>query len=521
MNDAHEIVFIAAENGALPGGKVGGVGDVTRDLPRALARAGWTVTVLTPGYGSLSRLDGARTLGSIEVPFANALQRPEIVALPDHDGVAQRLIEHPLLAPDGPGRIYTDDGPERPFATDAGKFAFFCAAAAEFVASSPTPPTLLHLNDWHCGLLPALRAYDPRYRRLGHSRCVFTIHNMAMQGVRPLHGDPSSLAAWFPGHAFALEALVDPRYPDCVNPMAAAIRLADGLNTVSPTYAREIVQPNDPERGFHGGEGLEGDLHDAASDNRLHGILNGLEYPDDLPAPSWPQMLRAAATALDEWAGDDRRPTAVHTLARRRLDALGRQRPAMVLTSVGRLTEQKASLFLAGGRRCALERILDRLGDDGLLVLLGSGERRLEQRFGEIAAKRPNMLYLNGYSDSLSQAVYANGDLFLMPSSFEPCGISQMLAMRAGQPCVVHGVGGLADTVTDGVTGFVFAGLSVAEQSDRFVDAVERALLLKQRNAAQWQTMREAAAAKRFSWDRSAAAYAELLYADDAEQGYG
>ena len=184
------------------------------------------------------------------------------------------------------------------------------------------------------------------------------------------------------------------------------------------------------------------------------------------------------------------------------------------MLSIGRVVDQKVPLFLepVGGHATALEAILAASGPESLFIMLGSGEKALEERFVEIACSHDNFLYLRGYVESLSGPLYSSTDLFLMPSSFEPCGISQMLAMRAGQPCVVHAVGGLKDTVQDGVTGFVFSGSAVAEQAENFVNSVQAAISTRQENPARWQEICENAAAERYSWEVAALAYRERLY---------
>jgi len=143
--------------------------------------------------------------------------------------------------------------------------------------------------------------------------------------------------------------------------------------------------------------------------------------------------------------------------------------------------------------------------------MLGSGDPDFERFFAGIAARRRNFLFLNGYSDPLANLLYASGDLFLMPSSFEPCGISQMLAMRSNQPCVAHAVGGLKDTVTDG-NGFPFNGRGVSEQAQRFVSTTAAALDLRRTNPGRWKTLSAAAAAERFDWQVSATQYLDRVY---------
>jgi starch synthase len=190
-----------------------------------------------------------------------------------------------------------------------------------------------------------------------------------------------------------------------------------------------------------------------------------------------------------------------------------------LLVSIGRLAAQKVSLFFqtTTDGRSALETILDELGTTGVLVMLGSGNRPLEDFCSELALRRKNFVFLCGYSEMLADLLYAAGDLFLMPSTFEPCGISQMLAMRAGQPCVVHAVGGLKDTVEDTVNGYVFSGDTPMLQADDFVATVHRALQLKTADPVAWKALREHAASRRFSWAVAAESYEQELYvrADD------
>lgn len=502
--------LVAAENGAIPGGKVGGVGDVIRDLPVALAGQGWNIRVITPAYGRFHRLPGAVKISRLAVRFGGRLRFAEVWRLNSELTAAESAVEitviaHPLLDPLGDGLIYHTDGNEQPYATDASKFAFFNAAVAALVNTDPRPPDVLHLHDWHSGLMPALRAVAAADSPMARVRMIFTIHNLAYQGIRPLSGNESSLEAWFPQSGLPIEQLRDPRYPDCANFMASAIRLADGLSTVSPSYAREILRPSDPAHGFMGGEGLEQELQKAARQRRLVGILNGCRYTGvSSDRVSWAD-LRSGLKRFRNLArpGDP---------ALRWLVTEGR--PQHLLTSVGRLVEQKVQLLLhpVDGYDSALEALLAQLGPDSLLILLGSGDTALQSRISDIASRHANLLFLCGYAEELSEQLYRSGDLFLMPSSFEPCGISQMLAMRAGQPCVVHGVGGLRDTVVDGASGFVFEGDTATAQAEAFVVTVRKALQLRERDNDAWQLLRATAAAQRFSWPQAAQQYINDLY---------
>ena len=497
---------------------MGGVGDVIRDLPGALAAEGWRSTVLTPSYGKFHIDSGAKRAGAVHVLFRGAEHEVELYELETAPGVTTMLLHHALLAPGGPGKVYHDDGADRPFATDASTFAFFCAAAAVWVASLKHLPTVVHLHDWHAAWYLVLRDFTPLGDRLHDIRTVFTIHNLAYQGQRPFEGDESSLVAWFPGMLYDPAKLADPHAPSAVNPMAYAIRAADVVNTVSPTYAREICRPSDPAAGFYGGEGLEGDL--AAAGTRLHGILNGCDYSG--PAErhmGWQSLVAQTRDTLQRWA--DRDPESeVHRTALRNLEGLPKRRPGTVLTSIGRVVDQKMRLFfqpLSDGRS-ALAHILDRVGRKGVVFLLGSGDSGYEQALAKLAAEHNNFIFLNGYAESLGNSLYRAGDFFLMPSSFEPCGISQMLAMRAGQPCIVHGVGGLHDTVEDSTTGLVFDGSSgPMQQATNFVASVGRALDMQRDYPDGYKAMQKAAKAQRFDWASSAKAYIETVYEHDIQ----
>ena len=304
---------------------------------------------------------------------------------------------------------------------------------------------------------------------------------------------------------------------NCINPMAAAIRLADQSSTVSPTYAAEICRPSNPDTGFVGGEGLEQLLATVAKEGRLAGVLNGCYY-EDIPDThlEWQDLVDAMLQQVSEWRS--KQPTNdAHRIAEERLQHLPSQRPRQLLVSIGRLVAQKATLFTApaASGKPALQQIADDLDKDGLLIILGSGQAKYERALLTIAQQSDNVVFLQGYSESLADPLYAAGDLFLMPSSFEPCGISQLLAMRAGLPCVVHGVGGLLDTVEADVTGFVFSGKNLTQQANGFVAATMRALQMRDSDPGQWQSICDNASRQRFDWSSSAKATIRCLYETD------
>jgi starch synthase len=535
------ILMIASENDAIPRCKVGGVADVVRDAPRALAAAGCEVIVLTPSYGFLHTMPGA--VKSAGVPALGRYEWAEPVlydcaAKPGAacKGVRNCVIDHPLLHSQ---TIYVADSPERPFATDATKFAHFCRIAGDAIRSGAFGKVdCLHLHDWQTGFLFVLREFHPDFAFLRGIRTAFTIHNLAYQGVRPLTGDASSLKAWFPDltdvdwnrrtHAEQRDAVIrDVRWPECVNPMLAAIRLADAVHVVSPTYAEEVLLPNDDATGRRGGEGLQDDMKKADSEGRLHGILNGCEYPANRISPRLDAALlfgsiRDLLPAFFKSAQDQKQPWVPHLTALTRLTnpALIPTAEKLLLTCVTRAASQKVDLMRtptspAGAEKkgvSSLEAILRELGDRGILVMLASGERDIEEFLTDLAVRHGNFIFLNGFSAALAESLYASGDMFLMPSSFEPCGIAQMLAMRDGQPVIAHATGGLKDTIRDGADGFLFDGNSLVEKADNFVAAVRRAVAVKLGDAPAWKQIVAAAKAARFEWRKSANEYIAKLY---------
>jgi starch synthase len=520
---ACNLLMVAAENDGIAGCKVGGIGDVLRDLPAALSAHSCRVSVLTPSYGFLHRSAGAIPTATVRFWFAGAPDQATLYRVSPRSPETARsihfVLDHPAFAGGEPGALYCDDPADRPFATDAARFARFCAATAAAVRDGLFGPLdLLHLHDWHAAFLLLLRHYDPAYASLRALRTVFTIHNLALQGVRPLRGDVSSLERWFPHLPCGDDApadLRDPRWPDCFNPMALGIRLADAVHAVSPTYAQEILRPGNPPH-FSGGEGLETDLQRAHNEGRLHGILNGCEYPAAAPLRLPPSdLFKELKTAWIRQAARRTSLSFADFLALQQLEkrSATRKQPALIVTGVSRITSQKTLLLKAAGSdgSSGLEKILRAIGPHGLYILLGTGDRTDEALLTEAAALHPNFLFLNGYSP-VAERLYASGDLFLMPSSFEPCGISQMLALRAGQPCLVHRTGGLRDTILPGVTGFGFEGKTLAAQVDAMESALRQAVDLHKNQPEAWETLRRNATTARFLWSDSARQCLDLLY---------
>lgn len=517
------ILMIAAENDGIPKAKVGGIGDVVRDVPPVLAQKGHEVIVVVPSYGYLHDLPGSQLKAKLAYRFGGEEDGASLYEVPGRNpqhGVTQYVIDHPaFISLDDHGRfeIYHPDPDTRPFATDASKYARFCMAAAQGIKTENFGRIdCLHLHDWHAACVLMLREFDTNYCDLKAIRTVYTIHNLALQGVRPFAANASSLDAWYPGLKYDRDKLADPRWPDCENPAEAGIRLADMVHTVSPSYAKEIVKASDEPR-YYGGVGLHDYLRTADAQGRLKGILNGCEYPENRVAPKLKhnELVGLLKSNVLRWAASETSAVSpAHLVALSRLADFALSPPKLLLTAVSRIVEQKAFLFKARGSNCSsgIEGVLDILGDNGQLVILGSGGKDYEQLLLRASAKYSNFVFLNGYSNECAAALYANGDLFLMPSSFEPCGISQMLAMRDGQPCVAHAVGGLKDTVINNVNGFTFGGEKIEEQVDGFVAATLRAIWTRLEQPKRWEEICNAASAARFWWSDSVDEYVRLLY---------
>ena len=523
------IVMLTAENDCLPGGKVGGIGDVLRDVPLALAAQGHRVSIIMPAYGALHQLENTRKLTLVQSSFEGQSEQLEVYqpASPA-TGVELFLLEHPLFSLGGVGKIYCDDPADSPFASDARKFALFCRASAALLLSDLVDsPDVIHMHDWHTAFLAVLCRFDPQCRELEKSHLVYSIHNLAIQGIRPLQGAVSSLASWYPDLDISSSVVNDPRWPNCINPMAAAIRLSDAVHTVSPSYAEDIVKPSRIETdGFYGGEGLQSELQQAKTENRLFGILNGCDYDIDHQQPlQWPALLDSIHQHVNDWISESQVLLSADYQADQRLQRWqseqrsGSQTPAdspqHIITSIGRLTEQKVRLYtceLDSGKN-TLEHLLDELGERGIFIMIGSGDPDYETFFTRMAAVHNNFLFLNHYAERLSRQLYASGDLFLMPSSFEPCGISQMLAMREGQPCLVHAVGGLKDTVSHRANGFTFSADTFTEQAQKFVQTFSEILDFREKEPERWQSICDNAAQSRFLWSDSVENYLSQLYA--------
>ena len=477
--------------------KTGGLADVAGALPGALSRRGHHAAVVMPLYGAVRRSGRPveRTDIVLPVPLGNSVLACRVYRslLPDSD-VPVYLIEHPPFFErdeSGSGRgLYQQQmggGYKADYADNGERFIFFARAVLELVPHLGFPPDVIHANDWQTGLIPVLlnEAYraTPGYQRI---RSVFTIHNIAYQGSFPreLMG-LTRLPGWLYNPA-QLE-----HYG--LNFLKAGAVFADAVNTVSPTYAREIQTV---EYGY----GLEGVL--TSIHNKLSGIVNGCDYDHWNPASD--RHIAARYTPDTVFA---KKPLCKADLQRR--FELPEDPTTPVLGMVARLVSQKGIDLVMG----AAPGFLD-LGCQ--IVVLGDGDPEYHDQLQAFRDRHPDRvgIYL-GFNETLAHSVEAGSDLFLMPSRYEPCGLNQMYSLKYGTLPVVRTTGGLADTVVNATeenladgraTGFSFNDYTPSA----LFETVRWALTLLRERPADFRQVVRTAMAQDWSWDRSAEAYEKL-----------
>lgn len=475
-----QIVFASAE--CAPFVKTGGLGDVAGSLPAALVRAGAEVIVMVPKYATIKDEYKAQ-MEHFSDFYVSLGWRNEYCGLEklEHDGVTYMFIDNE--------RYFARDYPYG-FFDDGERFAFFSKAITESLQHMPAgfECDILHCNDWQTALAPVfLREFYqglPLYDRV---KTVFSIHNVAFQGQFS-----DTVMEDILGVAHIPAAASQLRCDACsINYMLGALRYADAITTVSPTYANEIQTPE-----F--GEGLDGVLRERSY--ALQGILNGIDVAGFDPATD----KRIAAN----YTVEDRSGKAV--CKAKLQEELGLEvrddRPLMVM--VTRLTRQKGMDLVM----YALDRILS----GGVQVaVLGTGDRDYEDGLRYFQDKYPGTMAARiEFDPALSQRMYAAADMFLMPSKFEPCGLSQIIAMRYGTLPIVRETGGLKDTVqpynefTGKGTGFSFTNFN----GDEMGDAVFRAARLFWDNREAWNQLVTQAMSQDFSWTRSADKYLDLYF---------
>lgn len=508
----NNFLFAAAENDAIPNCKAGGMGDVVRDVPRQIAERGDSVHVVVPSYGRLHQ-NGNR-LTTLNFTLRGMPYTAELYEVPPKkvfQNISHYVIHHPQIEAGGIAHIYHDD-PKEPFYTDAIKYIIFCTAVAEAIKVGAFGKLdVVHLHDWHSSLLLFLREYHRHYENLKEIRFVYTIHNLAIQGIRPFKGNYSSVQNWFPEVPIDFKGLMDYRYQDCINLMAVGIRLADAVHTVSPSYKKDVMLPSSPPE-FIGGEALEKDLKKANDEGRLFGILNGCNYKN-INTEENQAIYRNTVKALFKWLQEESKKYKADFLAHtgEKIMQYVDERPKFIMASVARLTEQKFYFFLKSPK--AFEAILEQLNKvEGIFMLLGTGAPEYEEMFRALSYKHKNFIFTNGQSESLIDSMYQECDLYFMPSLFEPCGISQMLAMRNGNPCLVHNTGGLKDTVKHMKNGFSFDGKTFDEKIENMLSTLDQVLELYQNDKPTWKKIQGSAKRARFTWQKSVDKYYEELY---------
>lgn len=475
-----QIVFASAE--CAPFVKTGGLGDVAGSLPAALVRAGAEVIVMVPKYATIKDEYKAQMEHFADF-YVSLGWRNEYCGLEklEHDGVTYMFIDNE--------RYFARDYPYG-FFDDGERFAFFSKAITESLQHLPAgfECDILHCNDWQTALAPVfLREFYqglPLYDRV---KTVFSIHNVAFQGQFS-----DAVMEDILGVAHIPAAASQLRCDACsINYMLGALRYADAITTVSPTYANEIQTPE-----F--GEGLDGVLRERSY--ALQGILNGIDVTGFDPATD----KRIAAN----YTVEDRSGKAV--CKAKLQEELGLEvrddRPLMVM--VTRLTRQKGMDLVM----YALDRIL---AGGVQVAVLGTGDRDYEDGLRYFQDKYPGTMAARiEFDPALSQRMYAAADMFLMPSKFEPCGLSQIIAMRYGTLPIVRETGGLKDTVipynefTGEGTGFSFSNFN----GDEMGDAVFRAARLFWDNRDAWNQLVTQAMSQDFSWTRSADKYLDLYF---------
>lgn len=508
----NNFLFVAAENDALENCKAGGMGDVVRDVPRQISERGDKAHVIVPSYSRLHQKGLFKTRLHFTLRgIVYTAELYEVKPKKEYPNLVHYVLHHPEIKAGNIAHIYHND-PEEPFYTDAIIYTIFCTAVAEAIKQGAFGNLdVIHLHDWHTSMLLFLKTYHPEYQNLKDIRFVYSIHNLAIQGIRPFANNYSSLKNWFPNLPVDYVALRDYRYQDCINFMAVGIRFANAVHTVSPSYKEDIMHPSLPPE-FIGGEGLEKDLQQAHAEGRLFGILNACNYKNirkEKKGDLYKNTLKALFKEVQEESQKHKIDFWAHT-GEKIIEQVN-HKPKFIAASVARLTWQKFYLFWhSTGAFVEILKKLERV--KGIFILLGTGDPEYETLFREISYQHQNFIFINGQYEKLVDSLYLESDLYCMPSLFEPCGISQMLAMRYGTPCLVHRTGGLKDTVVHLETGFSFDGETIEEKIKNMVEVWDLALAMWQNDKPGWKKIKAAAQKKRFMWTKSVDDYYRYLY---------
>lgn len=452
-----KVLFASSE--VEPFSKTGGLADVAGSLPIALDKAGIDIRVITPRYKCV-RVSGneARLADKAPVYFIKN---------------SKYFMRN---------NLYAEKGGDYPDNLD--RFAFFSKSILEGLKELDFKPDIIHCNDWQTALVPVYlkEIYGKRDKFYGKMKTVLTVHNLGYQGVFPKEEFPKTGLGW---DYFTMQRL---EFYDMVNILKGGLVFADIITTVSPTYAREI-------QTAEFGCGLNGLLSERKT--ALSGILNGIDYGEW--DPSKDKELKYHFSALRP-EGKRKDKTLLQKEA-----GLEERQDAPLIGIVSRLADQKGLDLIA--------RIINPLLDhDVQFILLGTGEGKYHRLFEEISKRVPRKVSINLKFDGLlAKKIYSGADIFLMPSRYEPCGLSQMISLRYGTIPIVRRTGGLADTITEfdpdttRGNGFVFERYDAWE----FFDAIKRAVDIYRRKGL-WAKLVSNAMKCDFSWDKSAEKYLEV-----------
>ncbi|MGZ4968470.1 MAG: glycogen synthase GlgA [Methylobacter sp.] len=471
-----KILFVTSE--AHPLIKTGGLADVSGSLPKALSELGEDVRIIMPNYQAIKTTEEVRYLSTVYVNnyAVNILE----TRLPD-TGVVIWLVDCPEFF-NFPGNPYVDEH-GKPWANSAERFALFCRVTVEVAMNRSWldwKPDIVHCNDWQSGLVPALLSLE--YSR---PAIVFTIHNMAYQGVFP---KSTYLSLNLPGQLWNPNGI---EFHDMLSFLKGGLVYSDRITTVSPTYAKEIQTA---EFGY----GLEGLL--SYRKDFLSGIINGID------TDHWnPETDTNISQTFNRLSINKK---LLNKTALQEKLSLPVDKNIPVFGLISRLVEQK-------GIDLILECLPEMLTQPLQFVLLGSGSKSFEQRLHNFAESHPDKISITiGYDETLAHMIEAGADVFLMPSRFEPCGLNQIYSQRYGTIPIVRKTGGLADTVVDTVpetlnnhtaTGFVFNEASAGT----LMEAIKRALILYS-HPKTWRQLQTNGMQKDYSWSKSAKQYMTL-----------
>ncbi len=470
--------ILMASSEAVPFAKTGGLADVVGSLPYAFDKKKYDVRVIMPKYGSIPKeyTDQMNFITHINVSLGWRNKYCGLFEL-DLNGVIFYFIDDEFYF--GGQELYSY------IHHDIEKFSFFSKAVLSILPHLDFKPDIIHCNDWQTGLIPVFLKVLFQKDELYHDiKTIMTIHNLKFQGIWGLNETQD--ATGLPEYVFTPDKL---EFNNDSNLLKGGIVYADHITTVSETYRDEIQTP-------YYGESLDGLLR--ARDNSLSGIINGIDY--ELYNPSTDEMIYAKYNSKDFPSKKEENKVSLQEQLSLKVD-----KSAFMIGLISRLTDQKGLDLVT--------YIMDQFADSDIqLVVLGTGEHKYEKMFQHYANDHQDKISANiTFSNELAHKIYAASDAFLMPSLFEPCGLSQMISMRYGTVPIVRETGGLKDTVkpynkyTGEGTGFTFINYN----ADELWDAIMRARNIY-KDKVEWNNIAKQAMAQDFSWKSSASKYADL-----------